>query len=62
MFDLTNYSAKSKLLKKLTNDNFCDKPVSDCYKAQRICDRAVNTYDSTIKFVPGGYKSREMCD
>ena len=30
MFDLTNYSAKSKLLQKLTNDNFCDKPVSDC--------------------------------
>ena len=62
MFDLTNYSAKSKLLQKLTNDKFYDKAVSDCYKAQRMCDGAVNTYDSTIKFVPGCYKSREMCD
>ena len=27
-----------------------------------MCDRAVNTYDSTIKFVPGCYISQEMCD
>ena len=27
-----------------------------------MCDRAVSTYDSTIKVVPGYYKSREMCD
>ena len=62
IFDLTNYSTKSKLLQKLTNDKFCDKAVSNCYKAQRMCDRAVSTYDSTIKVVPGYYKSREMCD
>ena len=27
-----------------------------------MCDKAVNTYHSTIKFVPECYKTQEMCD
>ena len=27
-----------------------------------MCDKAVSTYPSTIKFVPGCYKTQEMCD
>ena len=26
--------------------------VPECYKSQKMCDKAVNTYPSTIKFVP----------
>ena len=27
-----------------------------------MCDRAVNTYPSTIKFVPECFMAHEMCD
>ena len=27
-----------------------------------MCDKAVNTHSSTIKFGPGCYKTQEMCD
>ena len=29
---------------------------------QKICDKAVNTYPSTIQFVSDCYKTQEMCD
>ena len=27
-----------------------------------MCDKAVNTYPSTIEYVPDQFKSQEMCD
>ena len=27
-----------------------------------MCDKGVNTYHSTIEFVPDFYKTQEMCD
>ena len=29
---------------------------------QKICDKAVSTYPSTVQFVPNCYKTQEMCD
>ena len=29
---------------------------------QKMCDKAVNTYPSTIKCVPEYYKTQEMCN
>ena len=29
---------------------------------QKICNKAVNTYHSTMQFVPDCYKTQEMCD
>ena len=26
--------------------------VPDCYKAQKMCDKAIDTYPSAIQFVP----------
>ena len=28
----------------------------------KICDKAVNTYHSTIKFIPECFTTKEMCD
>ena len=32
------------------------------FLTQKICDKAVNTYPSTIKFVPECFMTQEMCD
>ena len=29
---------------------------------QKMCDKAVNTYPSTVKFVPESYKTQERCN
>ena len=37
--------------------------VPDCYKTQKIRDKAVDIYSSSvIKFVPEYYKTQKMCD
>ena len=38
------------------------KLVPDCYKTQKNCNKAVNTYPSTTKFVPECYKTQEICN
>ena len=35
--------------------------VPECYKTQKICDKAVDRHPSTIKFVPECYKNQQMC-
>ena len=35
--------------------------VTECYKIQEICDKAVNTHSSAI-FFSECYKTQEMCD
>ena len=39
----------------------CNK-VPECYKSQNMCDKAANTYPSTIKFVPECLIIQEMCN
>ena len=34
-----------------------DKAVENWYITQKVCDKAVNTYDFTIKFVPDCYNT-----
>ena len=36
--------------------------VLDCYKNQRLCDKAVDNYTHGLKFVPGCYKTQKMRD
>ena len=36
--------------------------LSNQYKTEKICDKAVNYYPSTILFLPECYKTQEMCD
>ena len=36
--------------------------VPDCFKTQKVGNKAVNTNPSTMHFVPEYYKSQEMCD
>ena len=33
--------------------------VLKCYSTQKLCDKAVNTYPSTIKFVPECFITQE---
>ena len=53
-------------LKKLLFINFFKIKIKtyfrNKYKTQKRCDKAVNTYHSTIEFVPDRYKTQEMCD
>ena len=35
--------------------------VPDCYKTQKMCNKAVDTYPSALQFVTGQYKTHEMC-
>ena len=35
--------------------------VPDCYKSQKVCDKVVSTYPSTIQFVPDRFKTYEIC-
>ena len=34
--------------------------IPSCYKDQNMCDKAVNTYSSTIQFFPDRFKTQEM--
>ena len=34
----------------------------DCYKTQKMCNKAVSTVPSAIQFVPDRFKSQETCD
>ena len=36
------------------------KSISDCYKTQEICDKAVDNYAHLLEFVPDCYKTRKM--
>ena len=38
------------------------KSVSDYYKNQEICNKAVNNYPHALEFVPECYKTQNMCD
>ena len=38
----------------------CRTAISDCYKTQKMCDKAVDTCPPTIKYVPECYKTQEM--
>ena len=35
--------------------------VPECYKTQKMCDKAVDTHPLAIKYVPECYKTQEMC-
>ena len=39
-----------------------EQSVSDCYKNQQMYDKAVDTYPSTIQYVPECSKNEEMCN
>ena len=39
---------------------FVIRHVSDQYKPERMCDKAVVENDGMIKFVPHGYKDQKM--
>ena len=46
-------------------DNYVDDAleyVSDQYKTQQMCDKAVNIHPSVIQFVPACFKTQAMCD
>ena len=36
--------------------------VSDCYKNQQMCDKAIDYYPHGLKFVPYCYMTQKMCD
>ena len=36
--------------------------VPECYKTQKMCDKAVDAYLFTIKFFPECHKTQEMCN
>ena len=38
------------------------KFVPDCYKTQKMHDKAVNGYPSKVQFVPECYKTQEICN
>ena len=38
------------------------KSVSDCYKNQEICNKAVDYYPHALQFVHECYESQKMCD
>ena len=35
--------------------------ITECYQAQKMFDKAVDTFPSTIEFVPECYKTQELC-
>ena len=35
--------------------------MPNCYKIQKICNKAGHTYSSAMQFVPDRYKSEGMC-
>ena len=35
--------------------------VPNCFKNQKMCDKAVDIYASAIQFVPECYKTQKMC-
>ena len=39
-----------------------DKSVSDSYKNQEMCNKAVDNYPHSLEFVPECYKTQKMCD
>ena len=36
--------------------------ITDCYKNQKMCDKAVGTYPTAMQLVSECYKSRKMCN
>ena len=36
--------------------------VPDCYKNQKMYDKAVDNYPHALEFVPDCYMTQEMCD
>ena len=38
------------------------KSVPDCYKNQKMCDKAVDNYPHALDFVPDCYVTQEICD
>ena len=38
------------------------KSVSDCYKNQKMFNKAVNNYPYELEFVPECYQTQNMCD
>ena len=36
------------------------KSVPDCYQNQKMCDKVVDTYPSTIEYVPDRLKTQEI--
>ena len=45
-------------------DNFYTvlKSVPDCYKNQKMCNKAIDNYPHALEFVPKCYKTQKMCD
>ena len=45
--------------------NMCDKAilnVTDCYKNQEMCNKAVDNYPHALEFVSECYMTQKMCD
>ena len=40
----------------------CNKAVDNYHHVLKVCDKDVNTYPLTIKFVPEWLITQEMCD
>ena len=38
------------------------KFVPDCYKNQRMCNKAVDTYAHALQFVPNCYRTQKNCN
>ena len=36
--------------------------MPECYKTQKMCNKAVDTYTSAIQFVSNQYKTLKVCD
>ena len=51
-----------KCVKKLLIITLCVKICSDCYKTQKMCNKAAGTYPSAIELTPKCYNSQEIFD
>ena len=36
--------------------------IPECYKTERMCNKAVNTHPSAIKYIPKCYKAQGVCN
>ena len=48
--------------KAILENGGTSKSLSDCYKNQEICNKAVYNCPHALEFVPECYKPQKMCD
>ena len=59
-FQKTRFFEREFAGKKGWQNSAMLKFVPDCYKKQRMCNKAVDTYANALRFVPNCYKTQEM--